>query len=343
MKNIKRTYFRYLYYPGLCIVLMFFISCRTKEENEKQKPSDMVWVASNTFEMGSNDSRAYPPERPAHNVEVNGFWIDETEVTNLQFQEFVDATDYVTVAERALDWDVLKQQLPEGAEKPPDSLLVPGSLVFVEPQNPVNPTNPSLWWHWVTGANWKHPEGPESNLDGRWEHPVVHIAFEDAQAYAKWKGKRLPTEAEWELAAQSNISKDPWINDGSKEFANTFQGIFPYYNSQTDGFLKTSPVKSFPGNQIGLYDMIGNVWEWTSDWYNTDYYKSIDLTKTVDNPKGAKSYYDPRELYVPKRVIKGGSFLCATEYCSNYRTSARHGSAIDTGTSNVGFRCAKDG
>ncbi|PTM08544.1 MAG: formylglycine-generating enzyme family protein [Bacteroidetes bacterium] len=302
----------------------------------------MVWIASNTFNMGTNDQRAYDPEMPSHKVKVKGFWMDKTEVTNLQFKAFTEATNYKTVAEREIIWEDFKQQLPEGTAKPADSLLVPGSIVFIQPEQPVNPTNPSLWFSWVTGANWQHPEGPQSNLSGRWDHPVVHIAYEDALAYATWNGKRLPTEAEWELAAQSNIMDNPWENRGNSTLANTFQGIFPYKNALTDGFLITAPVKSFPPNQLGLYDMIGNVWEWTSDWYHTSYYKSLDAKQVTDNPIGAKSFYDPNEPYTPKRVIKGGSFLCSNAYCSNYRVSARTGSAIDTGTSNVGFRCVKD-
>ena len=301
----------------------------------------MVWVAPATFKMGSDDLRAYGPESPAHDVIINGFWMDKSEVTNLQYKEFVDATSYITVAERELNWEEIKQTLPEDVVKPPDSLLVPGSIVFIQPEQPVNPTNPSLWFKWVAGANWKHPEGPESNLDERWNHPVVHIAFEDALAYAKWKGKRLPTEAEWELAAQSNIMGDPWNNPGNASMANTFQGIFPYRNSALDGFSRTSPVNSFPPNQLGIYDMIGNVWECTTDWYNSEYYKSIDTKTIMENPAGARSFYDPAEPFIPKRVIKGGSFLCADNYCSNYRTSARIGSAIDTGISNVGFRCVR--
>lgn len=323
------------------LTLLFSFSCKDVKSDKEVLVEGMVWVPSDTYSMGSDDQRAYSPETPSHKVTTKGFWIDETEVTNLQYKEFVEATDYITVAERELDWEELKQQLPQDMVKPPDSLLVPGSIVFIQPKEQVNPTNPSLWFKWVAGANWRHPEGPESNLENRWDHPVVHIAYEDAEAYADWKGKRLPTEAEWELAAQSNIGTDPWSNVGEKVLANTFQGIFPYKNSNEDGFSKTSPIKSFPPNELGIYDMIGNVWEWTTDWYNTSYYKELDASRTMMNPVGASSFYDPDEPYTPKKVIKGGSFLCASNYCSNYRTSARIGSAIDTGLSHVGFRCVK--
>ncbi len=322
-------------------MFLFFSSFYFAKDEKKQNVDDMVWVDSNTVKIGSNDQRAYPAETPAHEVKIKGFWIDKTEVTNLQFKEFIETTNYITVAERKLDWEKLKQQLPEEIAKPHDSLLVPGSIVFIPPKQPVNPTNQSIWFQWVAGARWKHPEGHKSNLNRRWHHPVVHIAYEDALAYAEWQGKRLPTEAEWELAAQSNITRNPWNNMGNNDLANTFQGIFPYKNSLMDGFSKTSPVKSFPPNQLGICDMIGNVWEWTTDWYHSSYYMTIDTTKTIDNPVGANSFYDPIEPFNPKRVIKGGSFLCATEYCSNYRTSARVGSAVDTGISNVGFRCVK--
>ena len=323
-------------------ICLFFFSCDFPAEEKKQHIDDMAWVPSNTFKMGSNNQNASPAETPAHEVMIKGFWIDKTEVTNFQFKEFIEATNYITVAERKLDWEKLKQQLPEEIVKPHDSLFVPGSIVFIPPKQSINPTNPSLWFYWVAGANWKHPKGPKSNLNQRWDHPVVHIAYEDALAYADWKGKRLPTEAEWELAAQSNITNNPWENLGAKALSNTFQGVFPYKNTLKDGFLETSPVKYFPPNDLGVYDMIGNVWEWTSDWYNLSYYRNLDSTKPLDNPVGAVSFYDPFEPLNPKRVIKGGSFLCATDYCSNYRTSARLGSAIDTGISHVGFRCVKN-
>lgn len=297
----------------------------------------MVWIPGGTFLMGSNDPRAYPHEQPAHTVKVDGFWIDKTEVTNADYKKFVDATGYITVAERTPLWEELKQQLRPGTPKPPDSLLVPGSLVFVPPVAPVNLNDYSQWWNWVRRANWKQPDGPGSNLEGKWNHPVVHVAYEDALEYATWMGKRLPTEAEWELAA-GIWPNDPWqmIDDEMKQTANTFQGAFPYNNSVEDNFLLTAPVQSFRANAAGLYDMIGNVWEWTSDWYDVYYYASLTNGTSV-NPKGPQQFSDPREPL----VTKGGSFLCSREYCSNYRRSARQGSAVDTGTSNIGFRCAR--
>lgn len=327
---------------------MLFGSCQPLTRKEIPSPAtsqgNMVWVPGGSFTMGSNDPRAYDHEKPAHRVSVDGFWMDRTEVTNAAYKQFVDSTGYVTVAERVPEWAEIKKQLPPGAASPPDSLLVPGSVVFVPPAGPVGLYDISQWWRWIPGANWKNPQGPGSTLDGKWDHPVVHIAFEDAMAYARWKGKRLPTEAEWELAAALDIAEDPWevVSDGKQFIANTFQGSFPYKNSSEDGFMNTAPVMSYNPNKYGLYDMIGNVWEWTSDWYDANYFSSLADNGVAENPKGPKQYNDPREPLVAKRVTKGGSFLCASDYCSNYRYSARQGSATDTGSSNIGFRCVSD-
>ncbi len=311
-----------------------------------EAPEGMVWVEGGTFVQGSNSDDAYESEGPVHQVKVDGFWMDETEVTNKQFREFVEATGYVTVAERPVDWEELKKTVPPGTPKPADSLLRPASMVFTPPDRPVPLNNHYQWWNWVYGADWKHPYGPESNIDGKDNHPVVHVAFEDAQAYANWAGKRLPTEAEWEFAARGGKDGrafawgDELMPDG-KYLANFFQGNFPHDRQDFDGFSSSAPVKSYPANGYGLYDMIGNVWEWTSDWYRPDAYEMYASITVCENPKGPESSLDPAEPYAPKRVIKGGSYLCSEQYCSNYRPSARMPSEIYTGQEHVGFRCIK--
>ncbi len=337
--------FRYV-----CSILMMTIlsSCNSPLKKETHSLArfheGMVWVPGGSFIMGSDDPRAYDHEKPAHGVRVDGFWIDRTEVTNTAFKKFVDATGYITVAERVPEWEEIKKQLPPGAARPPDSLLLPGSVVFIPPNEPVSLYDVSQWWRWVPGANWRKPQGPGSNLDGKWDHPVVHIAFDDATAYAHWVGKRLPTEAEWELAASTRAEENLWdvALEGKGFIANTFQGSFPYKNMGADGYVNTAPVKSYPPNDVGLYDMIGNVWEWTSDWYGATYFSSVGNNEVLVNPRGPEKYDDPVEPLVAKRVTKGGSFLCSNDYCSNYRYSARQGSAIDTGSSNIGFRCVRD-
>ncbi|TFV97595.1 formylglycine-generating enzyme family protein [Algoriphagus kandeliae] len=322
----------------------FTISSQNKPKEEA--PKDMVWIPGGEFTMGTDEVNAYAAERPAVNLSVDGFWMDIHEVTNREFAEFVESTGYITVAERKPEWEELKKQLPPGTPKPDDSVLVPGSMVFSPPPYPVPLQDISLWWKWVDGASWKHPEGPDSDLKGRENHPVVHIAYEDAEAYAKWAGKRLPTEIEWEFAARGGMNgkRFAWgdeLTPNGQFLANTFQGTFPNENTGKDGFIGTSPVKTFAPNTFGLYDMIGNVWELTSDWYDAlKYARLAGQAPKLD--AGMNPCYNPDNPYAMERVIKGGSFLCAENYCVNYRPSARQGHAYDSGTSNVGFRLVKD-
>ncbi|MCC6230368.1 MAG: formylglycine-generating enzyme family protein [Phycisphaerales bacterium] len=310
-------------------------------------PGGMVWIAGGEFSMGSIDALSRPDESPIHRVRVDGFWIDATEVTNDQFARFVKETDYKTVAERPVNWDLLKQQLPPGTPKPPEEQLRPGSLVFELTPHPVDLRQLDAWWHWTIGADWQHPEGPNSSIVGRENHPVVHVAFEDAVAFAKWAGKRLPTEAEWEFAARGGI--DSKVNVWGDEpvdatRCNTWQGHFPNENTADDGFVRTAPVKSYPPNGYGLYDMAGNVWEWCADHYRYDEYtlavRHAGAGVVLVNPRGPDTSMDPRQPGVPDlRVLRGGSFLCSDAYCSSYRPSARMATSPDSGLAHLGFRC----
>ena len=334
------------------IVLILQLNCSDRKHTDtstsltvEDASDEMQFIPGGVFTMGSNAS-GYPIEGPAHRVQVNDFYIDKTEVTNREFREFVEHTGYVTTAEHAPTWEELKEQLPPGTP-PPDSPLAAGSVVYVQPDTSVHSMSDySQWWKWVEGANWRSPEGPGSNLENRWDHPVVHIALKDAQAYCSWKGKRLPTEAEWEYASRGGKDGLPFswgteVQPEGKFMANTFQGAFPVRDLVLDGFNGTAPVKSFPPNAYGVYDMIGNVWEWTSDYYDATYYASLPNT-LVENPTGSTKSFDPQEPHAKKYVIKGGSYLCADNYCSNYRPSARQAAAFDSGTSNLGFRCVRN-
>jgi formylglycine-generating enzyme required for sulfatase activity len=343
----------FTYYSFLFLTFLVLSSCK-KSKNEDTKtietlavkiPKGMIWVARKTFLQGAKETDKYamPREKPAHLVTVDAFYMDVTEVTNKQYTAFVNATKYVTIAEKKIDWEEMKTQLPANTPKPHDSILQPGSLVFNKNVNAIaNMNNYGQWWKWKIGANWKHPEGPGSNLKGKENYPVVHIALVDALAYCKWKNRRLPTESEWESAAQGTNSNTifTWGNDASilNANANTWQGVFPTRNDSKDGFEFISPVKSYPANSIGLYDMTGNVWEVTADLFNVNYYNEIDISKQIVNPKGANKSYNPNNPYQVEHIMKGGSFLCHASYCASFRISAKMGVAVDSGSDHMGFR-----
>ncbi len=308
-------------------------------------PAGMVEIPGGEFFMGSAGN-APAHERPAHPVKIDAFWMDETEVTNAAFAEFVAATNYITTAEKPIDWEQLRKSLPPDSERPPDERLAPGSMVFTPTTEAVPLNNFAAWWRWVPGANWRHPEGPASNIEGKGEHPVVQVSWDDAVAFCEWAGKRLPTEAEWECAARGGLAgtRFSWGEDvptDSDPRANIWQGDFPYRNTEGDGYMRTAPVKQFPANGYGLYDMAGNVWEWCSDWYRVDIYTQRDAQKAAVNPAGPSAGWDPNHPHSPGRVTRGGSFLCHVSYCESYRPAARRGTPPDTGMSHIGFRCAK--
>jgi len=307
----------------------------------------MVWIEGGTFAMGADNEQGRRDEYPKHTVKVKSFYMDATEVTNKQFAAFVNATGYITTAEKDVNWDEVRKQLPEGTPKPADSMLKAACLVFVQTSSEVDLRDYSQWWEWKRGANWKQPKGPGSNIIGKDNYPVVHISWDDAMAYCKWAGKRLPTEAEWEYAARGGLINKvyTWGSagvDSGKSKCNFWQGQFPFRNDTIDGFAGAAPVKSFPANGFGLYDMAGNVWEWTADLYHHDYYSTFEFIEVADNPAGPATSYDPDEPWVPKRVMRGGSFLCNESYCSGYRVAARMKSSADSGMEHLGFRCVAD-
>ncbi len=314
---------------------------------QPQGREGMVFIEGGIFDMGADNDQARADEYPKHPVKVENFWIDVHEVTNAQFEKFVEATGYITEAEKNVNWEEMKTQLPPNTPKPADSMLIAGSMVFTPPSVAVPLNDYSKWWSWVPGASWKHPEGPQSNIDSREDHPVVHISYNDALAYCRWAGKRLPTEAEWEYAARGGLQNNiyPWGNEHIENGipkANSWNGHFPNQNTQKDGFVRTAPVQSYAPNNYGLYDMAGNVWEWTSDWYDMNYYQSLPTDKVTANPKGPERSYDVRNLYDKRKTIRGGSFLCNDSYCSSYRVAARMPGEISTGMSHTGFRCVAD-
>ena len=325
-----------------------------------EKPVGMVWIPGGKFSMGGPGINAcqqalsatdpkkpkcsllqsgFTDSQPMHEVEVNGFWMDEAEVTNDQFQKFIDATHYVTVAERK----------PKAEDFPgaPEDVLIPGSVCFKSPDHPVALNDFTAWWSYVPGACWNHPLGPKSDLNGKGSLPVVHVAYEDAQAFAKWAGKRLPTEAEWERASRGGREGEmyPWGNEfrsGGKWMANTWQGNFPSSDTGEDGWKGIAPVKKYPPNPYGLYDLSGNVWEWCSDWYRSDTYTEDSKREVVRDPKGPKESFDPEEPEAKKRVHRGGSFLCSDQFCARYILGTRSKGEVSTGTSHLGFRCVKE-
>lgn len=316
------------------------------DPDQAQSTNGMVWVEGGNYVMGGDNDQAREDEYPEHQAAIDGFWMDETEVTNAQFREFVDATKYITTAEKEITREDILAQLPEGTVLPEDLDLSPFSLVFHSPPPADRAYNPQDWWSVIKGANWQHPQGPDTHLEGRENEPVVHISWYDAMAFCKWKGKRLPTEAEWEYASRGGKEGGiyPWGNEPvSTQMANYWQGDFPSNHVVEDGFERLAPVKSFPPNPLGLYDMAGNVWEWCADWYRHDYYQAAKTTRTVKNPLGPTDSFDPQEPSVPKKVVRGGSFLCNDSDCSGYRVAARMKSSPDTGLEHTGCRCVRDG
>jgi len=306
-------------------------------------PQGMVWIPGGEFSMGAQDPpdkdmvgmKAIIDSRPVHRVYVDGFYMDRTDVTNAEFAGFVKATGYLTVAER-------KPREEDFPGAPPEN-LVAGSVVFSPPNHPVSLHNHFEWWNYVWGASWRHPSGPESDIEGKEQYPVVHIAYEDAVAYATWAGKRLPTEAEWEFAARGGLAGKPFVwgdefRPLGKWMANTHQGHFPMNDTAADGHAGIAPVAQYPPNAYGLCDMAGNVWQWTSDWYRPDYYRQLAGT-VARNPQGPESSFDPSEPTQPKKVQRGGSFLCTDQYCSRYIVGTRGKGEISTGTNHLGFRC----
>lgn len=316
---------------------------------KRSDPLGMVWVPAGEFTMGWDGPEGRHDERPVHRVRVDGFWIDQTEITNAQFRVFVEATGYVTTSERRVNWAELKKQVPPATPKPPEADLAPGSLVFTPPGHGVDTRDFTQWWTWTRGADWKHPTGPGSSIETMDNHPVVHVSWVDASAYANWAGKRLPTEAQWERAARvgHDGAQFAWgdvLTPDGKHMANIWQGTFPHENSGEDGFGGVAPVRSFPPSELGLFDMAGNVWEWTADQFRPDAYarrvRQISKGGCCLNPTGPVSTADPRNPYAAdSRVQKGGSFLCHASYCESYRPSAKMAAPPDTGMSHLGFRC----
>jgi formylglycine-generating enzyme len=346
---------RYLiaFFPAMIIACTFSAGDPRQDESSFRIShpdsirSGMVWVPGGTYMMGADNNQADPDEYPKHQVTVDGFWMDETAVTNGQFRIFVEKTGYVTTAEQSIDWEAMKKQLPPGTPPPPSEMLVPASAVFISTPQPVSLRDHHQWWAWIPGADWRHPEGPGSSIKNKDDYPAVHISWFDANAYAQWAGKRLPTEAEWEWAARGGLENQiyAWGNEhieAGLPKANSWQGSFPDFNSGWDGFTGLAPVRSYPPNGYGLFEISGNVWEWCADWYHYDYYKMISHPEGTVNPAGPEESYDPYEIFAAKKVMRGGSFLCNDSYCSGYRVSRRMKSTPDSATNHTGFRCVAD-
>jgi formylglycine-generating enzyme required for sulfatase activity len=326
---------------SFCIVMCFasFAAAAAAPAPATQPaPPGMVFIPSGTFMMGCEDPRT-PDAQPLHPVSLDAFFIDTHPVTNAEFKKFVAETKYVTIAERK----------PDAKDYPgvPEDKLVAGSAVFAQPPHDIPLDNAYAWWKYEPGANWQHPQGPQSNIDGKDNYPVVHICYEDALAYAKWAGKRLPTEAEYEYAARGGLEgkKYSWGDEllqNGKYPQNIWTGHFPSENTGADGYKELSPVDAFPPNKFGLYDIGGNVWAWCSDWYRPDYYQTFDAKAPAKNPQGPPDSFDPAEPGIAKRVLRGGSFLCAERYCTRYLVGSRGKGAPDSGAINIGLRCVKD-
>lgn len=311
------------------------------------KHANMAWIPGGEFVMGSNSRLAKPNEKPAHKVKVHGFWMDKTDVTNAQFAAFIKATGYVTTAEQIPDWETIKVQLLPGTPKPSQEIFVPGSMVFVGTTEPVPLDNATRWWRFIPGADWRHPAGPDSNIQGKDDYPVVQVSYVDALAFAKWAGKRLPTEAEWEFAARGGLNEADYVwgdefQPKGKRMANTFVGNFPVVDPAYKALINPSKVASYPPNGYGLYDMAGNVWQWVADWYRADAFVLEAKNTVTINPKGPTTSFDPSHDYepsdAPKRVTRGGSFLCDPNFCMSYRPSARRGVDPYNPMSHIGFR-----
>lgn len=316
------------------ILIVFILSCNQKIDIKRQLISigevemTMVWIPNGSFNMGSDDSMALDNEKPVHKITLDGFWMSETPVTNVQFAVFINESGHITTAEIAPTLEEIMSQVPPGTTPPPKEMLVPGSLTFINRPTPANPNSDIRWWKWSNNSDWRHPYGNGSSIEEMDNHPVVQISWFDALAFSKWAMMSLPTEAQWEYAAKKGEVTN-------RREMNIWQGTFPVNNSRIDGYEKTNPVYAYKPNKIGLYDMAGNVWEWVADWYRPDTYSMKGRQK---NPTGPLSSYDPVEPTVPKRVTRGGSFLCNDQYCAGYRTTARMRTSPDTSLEHTGFR-----
>jgi formylglycine-generating enzyme required for sulfatase activity len=342
---IKNHFLKVIFF--VCFLLLALIISLTKY---LQKPAGMVWIPGGQFMMGSGSSMANRNEQPVHTVHVDGFWMDKTDVTNAEFALFVKATGYVTTAEQKPDWETLRVQVLPGTPKPSDDSLIPGAMVFIGTKEPVPLDNAGQWWRFIANADWRHPTGPGSDIIGKENYPVVQVSYEDALAYAKWVGKRLPTEAEWEFAARGGLEQKNYVwgdefQPKGQQRANIFPGKFPVIEPEYRALIHPSKVGSYPPNGYGLYDMAGNVWQWVSGWYRADAFVLQAKNSITINPQGPDDSYDPSHpsepVNAPKRVIRGGSFLCDPNFCASYRPSARRGVDPYNPMEHIGFRLVK--